>query len=61
MLKLPTLATLLRFGTLLVVVVLVGYRLLWAASSLSGAGMLPRRLQGWRRWLHGEPADTKPN
>jgi hypothetical protein len=59
--KLPPLATLLlTFGPFLVVVVLVTFRLLWAASSLSGAGMLPRRLQRWRRWLHGEPADKHP-
>jgi len=57
MLKLPTLATLLMFGTFLIVAALVIYRLLWAASSLAGAGMLPRRLQRWRRWLHGETAD----
>jgi hypothetical protein len=53
MLKLPPLATLLTFGTLLVVVAAVAFRLLWAASSLTGAGMLPRRLQSWRRWLQG--------
>jgi hypothetical protein len=61
MLKLPPVATMLQFGTLLAVMALVGYRLLWASSSLSGAGTLPRRLQGWRRWLHGEPGDKKPN
>lgn len=53
MLKLPPLATLLTFGTVLVVVGLVAFRLLWAASSLTGAGMLPRRLQKWRNWLQG--------
>ncbi|HET6928795.1 MAG TPA: hypothetical protein VFI45_00615 [Candidatus Acidoferrum sp.] len=57
--KLPPLATLLMFGTSLIVAALVGYRLLWAASSLAGAGLLPRRLQRWRQWLHGETADKK--
>jgi hypothetical protein len=54
MLNLPPLATLFTFGTVALVVALVAYRLLWAASSLSGAGTLPRRLQGWRRWLQGK-------
>jgi hypothetical protein len=53
MLHLPPLATLVTLGTVAVVVALVAYRLIWAASSLSGAGTLPRRLQGWRRWLQG--------
>jgi hypothetical protein len=61
MLKLPPLGTLLTFGTVVIVMALVAYRLLWAASSLGGAGMLPRRLQKWRRWLQGEPAERKPN
>ena len=54
MLKPPPFATLLTFGTVVVIVVgLVAFRLLWAASSLTGAGVLPRRLQKWRRWLQG--------
>ena len=56
MLKLPPLATVLTFGAFFTVVVLVAYRLLWAAASLSGTGMLPKNLQRWRRWLHGETA-----
>jgi hypothetical protein len=58
---LPPFATFLTFGTLLIVVALVIYRLLWAASGLAGSGMLPKRLHGWRRWLHGETAHKKPN
>ena len=59
---LPNFATFLTFGTvLLVIVALVTYRLLWAASSMAGNGMLPKRLQGWRRWLHGEATYKKPN
>jgi hypothetical protein len=57
----PPFATFLTFGIVLVVVALVTYRLLWAASSMAGSGMLPKRLQGWRRWLHGEAAYNKPN
>jgi hypothetical protein len=58
---LPPFATFLTLGTLLIVVALVIYRLLWAASSLAGSGMVPRHLHGWRRWLHGEIAYKKPN
>ncbi len=61
MLHLPPFATFLTFGTLLILVALVLYRLLWAASSLAGSGMVPKRLHGWRRWLHGETAYKKPN
>jgi hypothetical protein len=62
MLRLPPFATFLTFGTFLIVVALVIYRLLWAASSLAGsATMVPKRLHGWRRWLHGETAYKKPN
>lgn len=61
MTKLPPLATLLMLGTFLIVAGLVTYRLLWAASSLAGAGMLPRPLQRWRRWLQGETPDKKHN
>ena len=61
MIKLPPLATILTFGTFFTVVVLVIYRLLWAASSLTGAGALPRSMQRWRRWLQGEPAPKKPS
>jgi hypothetical protein len=57
----PPFATFLTFGTLLIVVALVIYRFLWAASGLAGSGMLPKRLYGWRRWLHGETAHKKPN
>ena len=53
------LATLLMFGTFLIVAALVGYRLVWAASSLAGVGMLVRRLQRWRQWLHGETPAKK--
>ena len=59
--NLPPIAALLMFGTFLLVAALVSYRLLWAASSLAGAGMLPRRLQRWRQWLHGETAGKKHN
>ena len=62
MLHLPNFATFLTFGTvLLVIVALVTYRLLWAASSMAGKGMLPKRLQTWRHWLHGEATYKKPN
>jgi hypothetical protein len=54
MLKLPPLATVLSFGVFFTAITLVMYRLLWAASNLAGAGLLPRRLQRWRRWLHGQ-------
>jgi hypothetical protein len=61
MLKIPPFASVLTFGTFFIAIGLVLYRLLWAASQFSGAGMLPKRLQSWRRWLHGEPAYKKPN
>ena len=61
MIKLPPLATLLTFGTFFTVVVLVIYRMLWAASSLTGAGALPRRMQKWQRWLQGESTSKKPS
>ena len=60
MLKIPPFASVLTFGTVFIAMGLVLYRLLWAASQFSGAGMLPRKLQSWRRWLHGEPACKKP-
>jgi hypothetical protein len=56
MLQLPPLATFLTFGTVLIVVALVIYRLMWAASSLAATGLLPRRLAIVRRWLHGPSA-----
>ena len=58
---LPPFATFLTLGTVLIVIALVSYRLLWAASTFAGTGILPKRLQGWRRWLHGETAYKKPN
>jgi hypothetical protein len=56
MLKLPPLAAVLTFGAFLTAIALVIYRLLWAAASLAGAGVAPRRLQRLRRWLHGQPS-----
>ena len=47
------LSTVLSFGTILIIVGLVAYRFLWAASSFAGAGMVPRRLQRFRRWIQG--------
>ena len=61
MLELPALATVLTFGAFLTAIALVIYRLLWAASSFAGSGVLPRRLQSWQRWLQGEPPHKKPN
>ena len=50
--------TILVIGTAVIVVALVAYRLLWAASSFAGyfagAGWLPKRLQRVQHWLHGE-------
>jgi hypothetical protein len=45
------------FFTVLVVLGVVAYRLLWAASSVAsaaGLGRLPKLPKGWRRWLFGE-------
>jgi hypothetical protein len=61
MLELPALATVLTFGAFLTAIALVIYRLVWAASSFAGSGVLPRRLQSWQRWLPGEPPHKKPN
>ena len=47
--------------TALVVVGLVAYRLLWAASSFAGfagPGQVPKVLKSWRRLLHGEHKET---
>ena len=45
-------------GTVLFVVALVAYRLLWAGSSFAGyfagAEWLPKRLQRVQHWLHGK-------
>lgn len=60
MLKIPLIGTVLTLGTFFIAVGLVGYRLLWAASQVSGAGVLPKRLRSLRRWLHGEPSHNKP-
>jgi len=60
MATIPPFAAVLTFGTIFVALGLVTYRLLWAASQLSGAGVLPKKLQGWRRWLHGEATYKKP-
>ena len=46
--------------TILVVLGVVAYRLLWVASgtaSAAGLGRLPMLPKGWRRWLHGERPD----
>jgi hypothetical protein len=62
MLKIPPFATVLTFGTFLIAMGLVLYRLLWAASQASqfnAASVLPKKLQSGRRWLHGEPAYEK--
>lgn len=40
--------------TVLFVVGLVLFRLLWAGSSLAGFGTLPRSLTKLQRWLRGE-------
>ena len=61
MLNLPPPATLLTFGTFLTVIGLVIYRLLFAGAQFAGYQMLPLSLRRWRRWLHGEPLDKKPN
>jgi hypothetical protein len=60
MLRIPPFASVFTFGTFSIAIGLVIYRLLWAASQFSGSGMLPRKLQGSRRWLHGERAYKKP-
>ena len=47
--------------TVLLVLGLVVYRLLWAASSVAGAaglGRLPKLSKGLRRWLFGERDHT---
>lgn len=48
------LAVVLTGFTVLFVLGLVLFRLLWAGSSLAGFGTLPRSLTKLRRWLHGE-------
>ena len=40
--------------TVLFVLSLVLFRLLWAGASLAGFGNLPRNLAKLQRWLHGE-------
>lgn len=55
MLKLPPVATVLTFGAFFAAIALVIYRLLWAAASVAGTGVLPTSLQRLRRWLHGQP------
>jgi hypothetical protein len=47
--------------TLLIVLGVVGYRLLWAASSTASGvalGRLPILPKSWRRWLLGERRHT---
>lgn len=61
MFKFAPIASLLTFGTFFIAMGLVMYRLLWAASLMSSTGTLPKKLQSWRRWLHGEPAYKKPH
>lgn len=58
--SIPPFASVLSFGTFFIALGLVAYRLLWAASQICGAGVLPKTLQRWRRWLHGAPAYKKP-
>lgn len=40
--------------TILVVLGLVAYRLLWAASSAAALGNFPLLPKAWHRWLFGE-------
>jgi hypothetical protein len=61
MIRIPPFASVLTFGTIFIAMGLVLYRLLWAASQISAFNVLPKKLQGWRRWLHGDPAYKKPN
>ena len=61
MLNIPPFATVITFGTFFIAMGLVAYRLLWAASQISGAGTLPKKLQSWRRWIQGEAAYKKPH
>ncbi|MGB7435902.1 MAG: hypothetical protein WBR26_22500 [Candidatus Acidiferrum sp.] len=53
---------LLAFGiTLFIVIGLVAYRVLWAASSAASSaalGRLPILPKSWRRWLLGERQNT---
>lgn len=45
------------FFTVLFVLGIVAYRLLWAASSIAsaaGLGRLPKLPKGWRRWFFDE-------
>jgi hypothetical protein len=49
------------FFTVLFVLGLVIFRLLWAASqvaSLAGLGRLPKLPKSWRRWLFDERSGT---
>jgi hypothetical protein len=59
MLKILPVASVITFGTFFIAMGLVLYRLLWAASQFSGTGLLPKKLQSWRRGLQGEPAYRK--
>lgn len=59
MISASILTTILTIGTVLLVVALVAYRLLWAGSSFAGyfagARWLPKRVQRVQHWLHGGP------
>jgi hypothetical protein len=47
--------------TIVFVLSLIIFRLLWAASSvtaLAGLGRLPKLPKSWRRWLFDEPDDA---
>ena len=43
--------SILTIGTVVVVVSLVAYRLLWSAPHAAKLGILPR---SWRRWIFGD-------
>lgn len=44
-------ATLLTIGTVVFVIGLVAYRLLWSAPLIARLGVLPKN---WQRWIFGE-------
>lgn len=58
MISASILTALLTLGTVVFVVALVAYRLLWVGSGFAayfaGVRCLPKRLQGLQHWLHGE-------